>query len=709
MSTSSETLQHDKLTLVECTQHVSASSETLQHDTLTSVKTDEYTQNLSTSSEAMLSLQKQTGETAVSSLGEVSLPPIMRSPTNYKIKCPLSNVNIMLNKCDHNGVIITSECGDLRIIIPEGAIGVGDVIIGTSTSLYGPYSVPVHSKTDLIMARCSPYYWIGVFGSYTFHKPIQVEFEHYGGCDPSHYQLSCCEDDDESYTMRPVDFELSFTVRGNISWCTFHTYHFCSYCLYHDCKDHVGLNKIIALYLKPADLGQRDNFTVQIWFSFPISHCLRRNQELYTSKDMVLDDDCSYTFLTPSDKTCKNYFELSYHRSVGWYICYLRSATIQTEEVNFNHYTNIDNLRANEDISQFPPRFILDVTKNCECKNNLNMEIKVTLFKFGEMISKETVPFKLFVPVLSLIKYFTTNTSGRKHSMPSHECKVCTPELKDLVSYSKKISFYWKEIAALLGIQDKIDVIDMDNYHAEKKCFSMFDTWLKRTVNACWCRFIEALYGVGLNRVAEEAKTHIRSSKTATVPCLDIDAEEFLPVIQPVSLESKSEELKQPLQSISLGSYNLSAIQPISFESINEELTQPVSLKSLECESLSLSVQTTKLQLQMKPLSISEGNLKIAHDTLNLRNLIRYLKDIPDTDLDYFIYCLLPNDSAVNVIKDIKLNSGRLSKEDDVKKVCEAFLKIKSSSWTEVHRALVQADCYDLARIIEATFLTKHV
>ena len=39
----------------------------------------------------------------------------------------------------------------------------------------------------------------------------------------NHYQLLCCEDDDESYTMQPVDCELSFSVRDNISWCTFYT------------------------------------------------------------------------------------------------------------------------------------------------------------------------------------------------------------------------------------------------------------------------------------------------------------------------------------------------------------------------------------------------------------------------------------------------------------------------------------------------------
>ena len=196
----------------------------------------------------------------------------------------------MSSTCDHNGGILTSGYGDLRITIPEGAIGVGDVVICTAISLFGPYELSAHSQTDLTTARCSPYYWIRVSGAYHFHKPIQVEFEHYGACDPSHYQLLCCKDDDESYIMRPVSYELDFTVRGDI-WCTFQTYHCCSYCLFHNCKDHVGLNKIAALYLKPANLGKQLNFTVQIWFNFHISRCLKRVEELYTKKGLILDGD----------------------------------------------------------------------------------------------------------------------------------------------------------------------------------------------------------------------------------------------------------------------------------------------------------------------------------------------------------------------------------------------------------------------------------
>ena len=60
--------------------------------------------------------------------------------------------------------------------------------------------------------------------------PVQVEFEHFAvvtACDPPHYQLLCCEDDDEFYTMRPaVGCKLRFTVRDDISWCAFNSDNF---------------------------------------------------------------------------------------------------------------------------------------------------------------------------------------------------------------------------------------------------------------------------------------------------------------------------------------------------------------------------------------------------------------------------------------------------------------------------------------------------
>jgi len=89
--------------------------------------------------------------------------------------------------------------------------------------------------------------------------------------------------------------------------------------------------------------------------------------------------------------------------------------------------------------------------------------------------------------------------------------------------------------------------------------------------------------------------------------------------------------------------------------------------------------------------------------SLNSKDLHRYLRKIPDNDLNYFVTCLLPKDSAIDVIKDIRRSD--FSKMDKISKICKAFLNEKGSSWTKVYDALKEAECDGLADIIEACFL----
>ena len=289
---------------------------------------------------------------------------------------------------DHSGGRLTSRDGDLKLIIPEGAIKDGDLVtLYIATDLYDSFKLPSHCHL------ASPYYWISATGSYRFYKPVQVEFEHFAvvtACDPSHYQLLTCEDDDESHTMRPVDYDLDFRVQGNISLCTFYTYHFCSHCLCHNCKDPI-INKIGAFFLKQKNFQTLDEFTVEIWFSFPISYCMKRNEELYTEKGMVLHSDSTTVFEASSDKSSKSYFSLSYKQRIhGWCVNYFRFKEIPTEQVNFyNHFTSMKELQAHEEQSLFPPRFILKVTKKCQYNTELNTYIMVTLCKTKEKKSTE--------------------------------------------------------------------------------------------------------------------------------------------------------------------------------------------------------------------------------------------------------------------------------------------------------------------------------
>ena len=318
-------------------------------------------------------------------------PSLNIFPLRLAEASPLPDSNIVSSSCDHHGGIIGSKDG-IKLTIPEGAIKDGDLVtFHLATGLFGPFVLPSRCPADV----ASPFYWIGVTGSYHFHKPVKVEFEHFAvvsACDPAHYQLLCCEDDDESYTMQPVDYELSFTVRGDISMCTFETIHFCSYCLCHGCK-YPQTNKIGAFYLKPSGI-QKNHFIIEVWFSFPISHCLKRTKELYNKQRMILD--ASYIFEAPSDKTSTSYFTLNYHNEIdGWSINHLRSRKIITKEVNFyNYYTNSEQLRVSEEAGLFPPRFIINVTKKIECNTDLNTNIVITLHDDIEV--KESAVFSLF-------------------------------------------------------------------------------------------------------------------------------------------------------------------------------------------------------------------------------------------------------------------------------------------------------------------------
>ena len=421
---------------------------------------------------------------------------------NLESKCPLSQA--VSGSCNHNGGLLISEHGDLTLTIPKGAIKEGDVVtFSVASGLYGPFVLPSKCQTDL----ASPYYWIGVSGSYHFHKPIQVEFEHFAvvtACDPSHYQLLCCEDD-ESYTMQRVDYELGFTMQGNISLCTFETCKFCSYCLYHGCK-YPMINRIAAIYLKNKDFQYSNDFTTEIWFSLPTSKCIKRNTELYSEQGMILDNKSSHYFEASCDKSSTDYFVLSYDEEVSdWYLSHSRSTEIETKSINFyNYYTDTEELRANEFISLFPPRFIINVTKKPNCNTELRTSIMVTLHKAGEK-SPKPIPFYLFVP-----KSTETTTIQRMPltSVGEHQCDKNKPELNELVKYSSKIADHWKEIALNLKIcEHKIATIDIDCNKVKSKCYEMFNTWLQSDSSPCWCHFIQALHTVELHNLAEETAT----------------------------------------------------------------------------------------------------------------------------------------------------------------------------------------------------------
>ena len=437
--------------------------------------------------------------------------PTEKCRKTFRIKCPLPEKSVKPHICGYKGGILTSSDGGIKIMVPEGAIHDGNqVIICIGTDLYAPFVLPSQRQTDLV----SPYYWIGIVGSYYFQQSIQVEFEYYGACDTSHYQLLSCEDDDESYTMRPVHYDLSFKVQDNISLCSFQTYHFCSYCLLHGCTDPV-IKKIGAYYLKPDNFQYLTYFfTVQIWFTIPISHCLETNKKYYEKKHMKVD--LSYIFNVSCEKNSKSFFTLKYDELIdGWIMDSSLSTEIHAKEVNFyNSYTNAADLQASEESSSFPPRFIINVIKRSKCNKDLNQNINVILYN-EEGIPSKHIPFKLFVSV-SALAIRNLSYAPKENVMPSidsHHCDENKPELKDLQLYYKYISTKWKEIALQLEIdEDSTCTIDTDYDRTTDRCFYMFKKWLEITPSPCWCHFIQALFVCELYDVAEKAKKHIKKT-----------------------------------------------------------------------------------------------------------------------------------------------------------------------------------------------------
>ena len=339
---------------------------------------------------------------------------------------------------------------------------------------------------------------------------------------------------------------------------------------------------------------------------------------------MILDTGCSYIFEASCEESSGTYFSLEYAEKVdGWKIDHSLSKNIKTEGVNFyKHYTNAAELKASEKLSTFPPRFIVNVVKNRDCTTNLNTNITVTLHN-NQKREIDSIKFKLCVPLSKMITQNSTNEPATKSKdcnrqtslapvIDHHHCDNNRPELRKLSQYSAELAPFWKEIALHLEIPEcKVKIIDSDHPNVENKCNEMFSTWLLKKV--CWCHLIKALYAcdVGLQKVAEEVKSHLKYDST------------------------------------------------------------------------------------------SVASPDINHD--DLHQLTMFLQDIPESNLKYFITRLLPKASAAIIIKDIRCSQS--SKEDNINKVCEEFLKQEDPSWTKIHKALKKAKCNDLADYVEMCFL----
>ena len=81
----------------------------------------------------------------------------------------------------------------------------------------------------------------------------------------------------------------------------------------------------------------------------------------------------------------------------------------------------------------------------------------------------------------------------------------CKPRLKELRRYSEDVSKCWKDLALELDLPLKTaDTIDIDYTPTKDKCCHMFDTWLQRSPDPCWCEIVEALKMMNMSRLATD-------------------------------------------------------------------------------------------------------------------------------------------------------------------------------------------------------------
>ena len=123
-------------------------------------------------------------DTTAETGNQFTVNDLMQLPADLEAVCPLKNSEVMLHTCDYNGGILMSKDGSIKITVPKGAIRRGDLVMfATATDLFASFILPSKCHTYL----ASPYYWIGVTGLYHFQIPLEVVFQHFGACDPSHY------------------------------------------------------------------------------------------------------------------------------------------------------------------------------------------------------------------------------------------------------------------------------------------------------------------------------------------------------------------------------------------------------------------------------------------------------------------------------------------------------------------------------------------
>ena len=78
--------------------------------------------------------------------------------------------------------------------------------------------------------------------------------------------------------------------------------------------------------------------------------------------------------------------------------------------------------------------------------------------------------------------------------------------------YFEDISSCWKDLALELDLPYKtVKSIDKDNDNIKDKCYDMFNTWLERLPDACWCHIVKALKNCNMSKLAKDIEEYFLS------------------------------------------------------------------------------------------------------------------------------------------------------------------------------------------------------
>ena len=410
----------------------------------------------------------------------------------YSAECPLQDSKVVSSAFDHSGGILSSQNGDIKIVIPKGAIAIGDLVkVYVATSLYASseqFSFPSYvGLCDLVSSFC----WIGT--PYKFLKCVIVEIDIVAVIDdPKHYCLLSCKDND--LVMQPVDYDYEFETRETETVCVFETTHFCSYCVAfkedHGEKEAKDMRQI-GIYAYQSEIKNGvDEILVELCCFIPLKECISRVREVQNRKGMRLLKPIATKLFYVCYRRKRYVFSLSHEDEIGgWEIDSNKCDKISATSVNFfkGKGGSCKTLMQAEEDGSFPPRFTASIDPSGRKISKLKMLLKVRLLNEQNGKMKQTESFMLRIDMRPYdIPFDKIRLEPVGTSFPAFvDDKSCKVNIEKITRHYDKLSqLSFNEIRPLLrrhGVITSFDVenIDSKSLNSDKMHYLLEDVLIK--------------------------------------------------------------------------------------------------------------------------------------------------------------------------------------------------------------------------------------